>query len=235
MGAIGAGKGPAPSRAVVRRDHGSDSGQEVHAGHVVSRCQVDRGAVQGRSRSGPMGRAWEFRGTPNGKRHREIDMIEAQAMISRRFIFRTIRSGQWEWLCTGLRGAKTNRRLEMAHSEPEALRLFVEWIRRFHDPTCDLRCLTQPPFRQRRTTSQGVLVGRTRNRSRRISTKTFIKPEGTGHRKNHLPYGVCRVSMRKSANAVCHDPGLGRLRAKRDLPNVNFGRAASSIGRAEDS
>ena len=31
--------------------------------------------------------------------------------------------------------------------------------------------------------------------------KTFIKPDGTGHRKNHLPTGVCRLRMRKSTNA----------------------------------
>jgi hypothetical protein len=32
-------------------------------------------------------------------------------------------------------------------------------------------------------------------------TKTFIKPDGTGHRKNHLPTGVCRVTMKRSTDA----------------------------------
>jgi hypothetical protein len=32
-------------------------------------------------------------------------------------------------------------------------------------------------------------------------TKTFIKPDGTGHRKNHLPCGVCRVTMNRSTDA----------------------------------
>jgi len=31
-------------------------------------------------------------------------------------------------------------------------------------------------------------------------TKTFIKPKGTGHRKNHLPHGVCRVRLLKAGN-----------------------------------
>ena len=31
--------------------------------------------------------------------------------------------------------------------------------------------------------------------------KSFIKPDGTGHRKNHLPYGVCRVRLRRSTDA----------------------------------
>lgn len=26
--------------------------------------------------------------------------------------------------------------------------------------------------------------------------KTFIKPKGTGHRKNHLRHGVCTIKMR---------------------------------------
>jgi hypothetical protein len=30
---------------------------------------------------------------------------------------------------------------------------------------------------------------------------TFVKPAGTGHRKNHLVHGVCRVSMTKSSDA----------------------------------
>ena len=30
--------------------------------------------------------------------------------------------------------------------------------------------------------------------------KTFVKPPGTGHRKNHLPQGVCRVVVRRSTN-----------------------------------
>lgn len=32
-------------------------------------------------------------------------------------------------------------------------------------------------------------------------TRTFIKPAGTGHRKNTLPHGVCRVVLRRSADA----------------------------------
>ena len=32
-------------------------------------------------------------------------------------------------------------------------------------------------------------------------TKTFIKPDGTGHRKNHLLSGVCRVTMKRSTDA----------------------------------
>jgi hypothetical protein len=31
--------------------------------------------------------------------------------------------------------------------------------------------------------------------------RSFIKPPGTGHRKNHLPHGVCTVRVRRAADA----------------------------------
>jgi hypothetical protein len=31
-------------------------------------------------------------------------------------------------------------------------------------------------------------------------TKTFIKPAGTGHRKNHLEHGICTVRMRNPSD-----------------------------------
>ena len=32
-------------------------------------------------------------------------------------------------------------------------------------------------------------------------TKTYLKPAGTGHRKNTLPHGVCRVRVCRSTDA----------------------------------
>jgi hypothetical protein len=32
-------------------------------------------------------------------------------------------------------------------------------------------------------------------------TKTYINPDGTGHRKNPLPYGVCTLTKRRSTDA----------------------------------
>ncbi len=31
-------------------------------------------------------------------------------------------------------------------------------------------------------------------------TKTFIEPAGTGHRKNHLKHGICRVRLRNPSD-----------------------------------
>jgi hypothetical protein len=68
------------------------------------------------------------------KRRAEIEMIKAQASLE------AIHLQDDPFWAMGValywaEGSKTNRRLEMAHSEPEALRLMMDWIRRFHDTT----------------------------------------------------------------------------------------------------
>ena len=97
-------------------------------------------------------------------------------------------------------GTKASNRLELTNSDPRALRLFISWTRRFHRPEAEFVLelhmhegnedagarlfwasalgLVDPPFHA-----------------------TFVKPAGTGHRKNHLVHGVCRVSMTKSSDA----------------------------------
>jgi hypothetical protein len=97
-------------------------------------------------------------------------------------------------------GCKTNRRLEMAHFEPEALRLLMSWIHRFLDPNATFAASLNLHFDNDETRAKrfwSLQLGIELDRF----TKTFIKPDGTGHRKNHLAHGVCRVSMRKSTNA----------------------------------
>ena len=67
------------------------------------------------------------------KRHREIELITAQAALEAIHLqddpFWTMGVALY-WA----EGCKTNRRLELAHSEPEALRLFMRWTRRFLNP-----------------------------------------------------------------------------------------------------
>jgi hypothetical protein len=133
------------------------------------------------------------------KRHREIELIRAQARLE------AIHLQDDPFWTAGVafywaEGCKTNRRLEMAHSEPEALRLFMDWIHRFLDPdaafaaSLNLHVDNDEPRAKRYWSAElGIDLGR--------FTKTFIKPDGTGHRKNHLAHGVCRVSMRKSTDA----------------------------------
>ena len=133
------------------------------------------------------------------KRHREIEMIRAQAGLE------AIHLQDDPFWAMGValywgEGSKTSRRLEMAHSEPEALRLFMGWARRFHDPgakfaaSVNLHIDNDEHAAMRFwATELGIALEH--------FTKTFIKPDGTGHRKNHLATGVCRVTMRRSTDA----------------------------------
>lgn len=133
------------------------------------------------------------------KRHREIEMITAQAGLEAMHL-----QDDPFWamgvVLYWAEGCKTNRRLEMAHSEPEALRLFMRWIHRYLEPSATFAAALNLHFdndEMRAKQFWSVQLGISLDEF----TKTFVKPDGTGHRKNHLAHGVCRVSMRKSTNA----------------------------------
>ncbi len=96
-------------------------------------------------------------------------------------------------------GAKSRNHLSMANTDPRALRLFVLWSRTY------LR--TEAEFSIQLHLHEG------NNEAEAISHwqletglseanfhKTFIKAAGTGHRKNHLPHGICTVKMRRASD-----------------------------------
>ncbi len=133
------------------------------------------------------------------KRHRMIELIQAQAALEAIHL-------QDEPLWTmgvamyWAEGTKSSRRLELSHSEPEALRLFMEWSRRYHRPNAtfagaiNLHADNDEQWAKSFWSTQLAI-------DLSDFTKTFVKPDGTGHRKNHLPYGVARVTMRRSTDA----------------------------------
>ena len=95
---------------------------------------------------------------------------------------------------------KTGRLLAMANSDHRLLNVHVSWVRAY------LR--DEPLF----VLSLNLHAGNDEPAARQFwhraldidhpqFTKTFIKPDGTGHRKNHLAHGVCRVRMRFSTDA----------------------------------
>jgi len=111
-------------------------------------------------------------------------------------------------------GAKTSPRLAVANADVRTIRLFLRWVERFHRP--------EPEFVFALHLHQGNDEEHAKRwwtdaigLERAEFTKTFIKPAGTGHRKNRLPQGVCRVCMRRSADAwhrtMAWIDALGRL------------------------
>jgi len=89
-------------------------------------------------------------------------------------------------------GSKTRNALDLANADPAALRTFVKWVREYLDANAEFVISLhlhegndEPAARRYWTQAVGLPNAR--------FTKTFIKPAGTGHRKNHLKHGVCRV------------------------------------------
>ena len=98
-------------------------------------------------------------------------------------------------------GGKTNRRLELAHTEPPALILYRKWARDFHHPTAQFRASINLHADNDEGQARQWWANRLGLDPIDDFTKSFIKPDGTGHRKNHLPHGTCRLSMRSSTDA----------------------------------
>jgi hypothetical protein len=96
-------------------------------------------------------------------------------------------------------GAKTERRLSMTNADPELLRLFMRWTSTFHhlsEFSCSINLHADNDDASARTFWSTELAIPLAN-----FTKTYVKPDGTGHRKNHLVHGVARVTVRRSSDA----------------------------------
>lgn len=97
-------------------------------------------------------------------------------------------------------GDKAARRLALVNSDEEALRLFMGWTIRFHNPS---PCFVLALHLHHGNDEEAARAhwASALDLERPQFYKTFIKPPGTGHRKNHLAQGVCRVMVRRSGNA----------------------------------
>ncbi len=97
-------------------------------------------------------------------------------------------------------GAKTRNKLRLVNSDPNALRLFISWVKEFLDADAS--------FSLHLHLHEGNDESAARSFWRRETGlwdstfhRTFIKPAGTGHRKNHLLHGVCTINVRRCSDA----------------------------------
>ncbi len=93
----------------------------------------------------------------NRKRRQEIELIQREARERARDL------GCDPLFTAGValywgEGSKTSRRLEMAHSEPEALRFFMRWTRVFLHPDAAFAACLNLHAEQRRTCRSDILV-----------------------------------------------------------------------------
>jgi len=96
-------------------------------------------------------------------------------------------------------GGKTRNDLKIANSDPRTHRLFVRWIRTYIEPDAEFSLQLhlhegndELAARQHWQAAIGLHDARFH--------KSFIKPHGTGHRKNHLQHGICTLVVRRPAD-----------------------------------
>ena len=96
-------------------------------------------------------------------------------------------------------GAKTRNRCSLTNADPAVLRTFISWVRSYLDTEAQFVLSLHLHEGNDDKTAQnfwreqvGLLEA--------PFTKTYVKAAGTGHRKNHLPHGICRVRVRNPSD-----------------------------------
>jgi hypothetical protein len=92
-------------------------------------------------------------------------------------------------------GAKSNH-LGLANTDPEAIRLFEEWVLAHHDPRAEftIRLHLHQGHDEERSTAWWLA----QITSAASVGKTYWKPAGTGHRNKVLPHGICTLRAKRS-------------------------------------
>jgi hypothetical protein len=132
------------------------------------------------------------------KRRAEIESIQSSARAEVPSLM-----GDQLWLA-GItlywaEGSKTKNQLRLANTDPRALRLFINWVLAYIDPKA--RFSIQLHLHEGNNETEAKQYWRRQTGLDGANFyKTYIKPKGTGHRKNHIPYGVCTVKVRRCSD-----------------------------------
>lgn len=142
------------------------------------------------------------RGVPRDtqrKRRKVVELIGAQAILEAEHL---VNDPFWT---AGVsmywgEGSKTKKQLAVANADPAVLRMFKRWAIEFLPPDRGWRARLNLHADNDELGAR-LWWARQLDLPLQDFTKTYIKPDGTGHRKNHLPYGVCTLIKRESADA----------------------------------
>ena len=97
-------------------------------------------------------------------------------------------------------GTKGRNRVSVANADPRALRLFILFVRRFIDPSAKFTIHLH--LHEGNDEDAAKHYWRTATGLHQANfIKTYIKPRGTGHRKNHLKHGICTIRMKKASDS----------------------------------
>lgn len=133
------------------------------------------------------------------KRRRVVELIRSQATLEAEHL---VDDPLWT---AGVamywgEGSKTIRRLSMANSDPAVLRMFMNWTETYLPPKTAWRAKINLHANNDELGARTWWAGQL-GLTLDDFTKSYVKPEGTGHRKNHLPFGVCILTKRRSSDA----------------------------------
>lgn len=96
-------------------------------------------------------------------------------------------------------GSKTRNDLSVANADPAMLRAFIAFVRLYLDGNAEF--VLSMHLHEGNDDEAARSYWRDATGLGDVDfTKTYIKPKGTGHRKNHLAHGVCRVRVRRSTD-----------------------------------
>lgn len=99
-------------------------------------------------------------------------------------------------------GSKRSNDIRFANSDPDLVRLFINWCERYLDRALhDMRCTLHLHAGQDEAAEIAYWAAVTRIHPERFG-KTFIKPPGTGHRKRVLYHGVATIRVARSSEAL---------------------------------
>lgn len=95
-------------------------------------------------------------------------------------------------------GAKRSSGLELSNSDPELVRLFIRWLKRYLDVDADRLTVQMHLHSGQDDGERRAYWSRLLSIPETQFQRTFVKKEGTGHRKNLLYNGTVKVRVRRS-------------------------------------
>ena len=134
------------------------------------------------------------------RRRAEVNQIRRTALRNARFLVLDSTWAAGVAMSWG-EGFKTHGQLGMANADPHALRFFMRWAIDYHESAAGFRAKINL---HAENDEKAARIWWSDQLGLPLSdfTKSFVKPDGTGHRKNYLEAGVCLVRLRKSADAL---------------------------------
>jgi hypothetical protein len=134
------------------------------------------------------------------KRRLEVERIRREAKSR---VFDLMRDPFWVagTILYWAEGTKGPHQVAVANTDPRTHHLFIKWIRRYVSANAEFRLqlhLHEGNDEDAAKRHWKSVLGL----SDSLFYKTFIKPSGTGHRKNTHMHGVCTVRLMRSADAA---------------------------------